>query len=152
MKISSFPGLENTSGQCNKHTWPKYFAVLCLTSFWGLRDRETKGLRLGIKAYQEWWVQVPPASSHPVIWICTRKCRKIRNKSRFTRTDVLVKSVESVVPTALAYDVARSSIGCQLRCRPRHLTAGLNYEVILAALKLLTEARNRQPETFKPNL
>ena len=33
----------------------------------------------------------------------------------------------------------------------RHLTAVQNYEAILAVLKLLTEARNRQPKSFKPN-
>ena len=42
------------------------------------------------------------------------------------------------------------TVGCQLRCRPRHLTVVLNYEALLAVLKLLTEARNRQPETFIP--
>ena len=67
-------------------------------------------------------------------------------------TDVLVKYVESKVPTALAYDVARSFVGCQLRSQPRHFTAVLNKEMILAVLKLLMDARNRQPETFKPNL
>ena len=64
---------------------------------------------------------------------------------------MLVKSVASKVTTVLAYDIARISVGCQLRCRPRHLTTILNYEAILAVLKLLTEAaRNRQLETFKP--
>ena len=56
--------------------------------------------------------------------------------SEYTWTYVLVKSVESKVPTALAYDVARSSVGCQLRCRPRHLTAVQNYEANVAVLKL----------------
>ena len=65
---------------------------------------------------------------------------------------MLVKSVVSKVPTALAYDVARSSVGCQLRCQPRHLTVVLNYEALLAVLKLLTEARNRQPEIFIPTI
>ena len=41
---------------------------------------------------------------------------------------MLVKSVEFKVPTVLAYDVARSSVGCPFRCRPRHLTRFLNYE------------------------
>ena len=40
-----------------------------------------------------------------------------------TGTDVLVKSVESKVQTVRAYDVAENTAGCQLRCRPRHLTA-----------------------------
>ena len=56
--------------------------------------------------------------------------------SEFTGTYVLVKSVESKVPTALAYDGARSSVGCPLRCRPRHLTRVLNYEAHMAELKL----------------
>ena len=42
------------------------------------------------------------------------------------------------------------TVGCQIRCRSRHLTVVLNYEALLAVLKLLTEARNRQPETFIP--
>ena len=54
----------------------------------------------------------------------------------YTGTYVLVKSVECKVPTALAYDVARSSVGCQLRCQSRHLTAVLNYEANVAVLKL----------------
>ena len=54
---------------------------------------------------------------------------KIQQKySEYTRIYVLVKSVQSKVSTALAYDVARSSVGCRLRCRPRHLTRVLNYE------------------------
>ena len=44
--------------------------------------------------------------------------------------------MESKVLTARAYDVAESSVGCQLRCRPRHLTEVLNYEALLAVLKL----------------
>ena len=64
----------------------------------------------------------------------------------YTGTDVLVKSVVFKVPAALAYDVARSSVGCQFRCRPRHLTAVPNYELILDVLKLLTQAINRQLE------
>ena len=47
---------------------------------------------------------------------------------KYTGTDVLVKSMESKVPTALAYNVARSPVGCQLRCRPRQLTVVLSYE------------------------
>ena len=38
------------------------------------------------------------------------------------------------------------------RCRPWFkLVLILNYEAISVVLKVLTEARNRQPETFKPN-
>ena len=61
---------------------------------------------------------------------------------------MLVKYVASKVPTVRAYDVAENTAVCQLRCRPRHLTGDLNYEVLLAVLKLRMEARNRQPEAF----
>ena len=44
------------------------------------------------------------------------------------------------------------SLGARLGSRLRHLTAVLNYDAILAVLKLLTEAKNRQTESFKPNL
>ena len=56
--------------------------------------------------------------------------------SEYTRTYVLVKSVESKVPSALEYDVARSFVGCPLMCRPLHLTRVLNYEAYMAVLKL----------------
>ena len=61
---------------------------------------------------------------------------------------VIVKSVESKVPTAIAYDVARSSVGCQLRCRPRHLTAVLNYEASCQYPSCSSSATLNQP---KPN-
>ena len=60
---------------------------------------------------------------------CAEKFRlKITGSPEYTGTDVLVKSVESKVPTVRAYDVAENTVGCQLRCRPRHLTMDLNYE------------------------
>ena len=64
------------------------------------------------------------------VWLSIFVC------SEYTGTYVLVKSMESKVRTALAYDVARSSVGCQLSCRPRHFTAVLNYEAYVAVLKL----------------
>ena len=74
--------------------------------------------------------------------------------SEYIGTYVLVKSVESKVPTALAYDVARSSFGCPLRCRPRHLTRVLNYEAYMAVLKLylrLEIGSRKRSNPFKPN-
>ena len=55
-------------------------------------------------------------------------CLSVFVCSEYTGTYLLVKSVESKVPTALAYDVARSSFGCHLRCETRHLTAVHNNE------------------------
>jgi len=60
---------------------------------------------------------------------CAEKFRlKITGSPEYTGTDVLVKSVESKVPTVRAYDVTEYTARCQLRCRPRHLTVDLNYE------------------------
>ena len=61
-------------------------------------------------------------------------CLSVFVCSEYTGTYVLFKSVESKV--ALAYDVARSSVGCRLSCRTRHLTRVLNYEAYMAVLKL----------------
>ena len=71
--------------------------------------------------------------------------------TEYTGTYVLVKPAVSKVRTVLAYDVTRSSVGCQLMCQPRHLTTVQNYEALLAVLKLRKEARNRQPGTFNSN-
>ena len=60
---------------------------------------------------------------------CAEKFRlKITGSPEYTGTDVLVKCVEFKVPTVRAYDVAENTAGCQLRCRPRHLTVDLNYK------------------------
>ena len=64
------------------------------------------------------------------VWLSVFVC------SEYNGTYVLVKSAESKVPTALEYVVARSSVGCLLRCRTRHLTRVLNYEAYVAVLKL----------------
>ena len=66
----------------------------------------------------------------------------------YTGTYVHIKSVESRVPTTLAYDVAQSSVGCPLRCRPRHLTRVLNYKAVLKLyLRLEIGSRKRSNQT-----
>ena len=63
-------------------------------------------------------------------------CLSVFVCSEYTGTYVLIKSVESKVPTALAYGDTRSTVGSPLKCRPRHLTRVLNYEAYMAVLKL----------------
>lgn len=41
-------------------------------------------------------------------------------------------------------------VGCQLCCRPRHLTIIPNYEALLAVFNFLAQVRNIHPETFMP--
>ena len=71
--------------------------------------------------------------------VCMFVCVSVFVCSEHTGTYVLIKSVEYKVPTALAYDVARSPVGFQLRCRPRHLTAVQNYEAFMNTSRTHTQ-------------
>ena len=78
-------------------------------------------------------------------------CLSVFVWSKYTGTYVLVKSVESKVPTALAYDVARSSVQ-PAQVSTSSLDHGSKLRDVRGCVKALHEARNRKPETFKRNL
>ena len=61
---------------------------------------------------------------------------------------MLVKSVESKVPTVRAYDVAEIYRWVPDQVSTSSLDRGSKLRGVMAVLKLLTEARNRHPETF----
>ena len=93
----------------------------------------------------------PRFESRHTCVVCMFVCLSVFVCCEYTETYVLVKSVESKVPTALAYDVARNSVECKLRCLPRHLTRVLNYETYVAVLKLYLRLEIGSRKTFKPN-